>query len=84
MRRPRLTRPIAAALKSAACILDGQAETLNWDSGIQKENAEEGFGNTEDAIESAKEFAKQAADLYLGKNYIFDLACWYEAKQRGE
>ena len=36
MRRPRLTRPIAAALKSAACILDGQAETLNWDSGIQK------------------------------------------------
>tara|TARA_R100001594_G_scaffold33615_3_gene62364 strand:+ start:204 stop:458 length:255 start_codon:yes stop_codon:yes gene_type:complete len=84
MRRPRLTRPIAAALKSAACILDGEAETLNYDSGIKQEYAEEGFGNTEDAIESAKEFAKQANDLYLVRDYIYDLARWYEAKQRGE
>ena len=84
MRRPRLTRPIAAALKSAAIVLGGQAETLNFDSGIQQENAEEGFGNTEDAKKSAKEFAKQAADLYLVKDYMFDLARWYEAKQRGK
>tara|TARA_R100000655_G_C2862420_1_gene171747 strand:+ start:223 stop:477 length:255 start_codon:yes stop_codon:yes gene_type:complete len=84
MRRPRLTRPIAAALSNAAMVLEGEAQTLNYDSGIQEENAEEGFGNAEDAIESAKEFAKQADDLYLVRNYIFDLYRWYEAKQRGE
>tara|TARA_R100001594_G_scaffold27035_1_gene51761 strand:- start:544 stop:798 length:255 start_codon:yes stop_codon:yes gene_type:complete len=84
MRRPRLTRPIAAALRDAAMVLEGEAQTLNYDSGIAEENAVEGFGNTEDAIESAKEFAKQADDLYLVRNYIFDLYRWYEAKQRGE
>lgn len=70
MRKPRLTKNVAAALKNAAVVLNGEAEALDFDAG-------EKLADYNDK-EYASEYAKRAADLYLVKDYISNLARWYE------
>ena len=69
MNKPRLTRPIAASLQYAAVMLSGDIETLSYDAGIREENGDK---------EDAKELERQAEQLSRVKDYIFNLARWYE------
>ena len=71
MNKPRLTRPIAASLRLASVTLIGEIETLSEDAGIREENGDK---------EDAKELERQAEQLRRVKDYIFNLARWYEEK----